>query len=43
MPTSSDISGKDAMAQINAFRGQLNALRAQEQAIRDGLAVFNLT
>ncbi|VVD00552.1 unnamed protein product [Leptidea sinapis] len=42
-PTSSDVSGKDAMAQLKAFREQLNALRAQEQQIRDGLAVFNLT
>ncbi|KAG6451921.1 hypothetical protein O3G_MSEX007393 [Manduca sexta] len=42
-PCSSDISGKDAMAQLKAFRDQLNALRAQEQQIRDGLAVFNLT
>ncbi|CAH2077128.1 unnamed protein product, partial [Iphiclides podalirius] len=42
-PCSSDISGKDAMAQLKAFRNQLNALRAQEQQIRDGLAVFNLT
>lgn len=31
------------MAQLKAFREQLNALRAQEQQIRDGLAVFNLT
>nr|XP_049696661.1 dynein axonemal heavy chain 2 [Helicoverpa armigera] len=42
-PVSSDISGKDALAQLKAFREQLNALRAQEQLIRDGLAVFNLT
>ncbi|XP_053613118.1 dynein axonemal heavy chain 2 isoform X1 [Plodia interpunctella] len=42
-PVSSDVSGKDAMAQLKAFREQLNALRAQEQQIRDGLAVFNLT
>ncbi|XP_052739543.1 dynein axonemal heavy chain 2 [Bicyclus anynana] len=42
-PTSSDISGKDALSQLKAFRDQLNALRAQEQQIRDGLAVFNLT
>ncbi|XP_063358685.1 dynein axonemal heavy chain 2 isoform X1 [Cydia amplana] len=42
-PISSDITGKDAMAQLKAFRDQLNALRAQEQEIRDGLAVFNLT
>ncbi|XP_045494772.1 dynein axonemal heavy chain 2 [Colias croceus] len=42
-PCSSDISGKDAMAQLKAYREQLNALRAQEQQIRDGLAVFNLT
>ncbi|CAG4949539.1 unnamed protein product [Colias eurytheme] len=39
-PCSSDISGKDAMAQLKAYREQLNALRAQEQQIRDGLAVF---
>ncbi|XP_068632350.1 dynein axonemal heavy chain 2 [Battus philenor] len=42
-PCSSDVSGKDAMAQLKAYRDQLNALRAQEQQIRDGLAVFNLT
>ncbi|CAB3235267.1 unnamed protein product [Arctia plantaginis] len=42
-PVSSDISGKDALSQLKAFRDQLNALRAQEQQIRDGLAVFNLT
>ncbi|XP_038214645.1 dynein heavy chain 2, axonemal [Zerene cesonia] len=42
-PCSSDVSGKDAMAQLKAYREQLNALRAQEQQIRDGLAVFNLT
>ncbi|RVE54736.1 hypothetical protein evm_000503 [Chilo suppressalis] len=42
-PCGSDVSGKDAMTQLKAFRDQLNALRAQEQQIRDGLAVFNLT
>ncbi|CAK1540781.1 unnamed protein product [Leptosia nina] len=42
-PCSSDVSGKDAMTQLKAFREQLNALRAQEQQIKDGLAVFNLT
>ncbi|XP_045516056.1 dynein axonemal heavy chain 2 [Pieris brassicae] len=42
-PCSSEVSGKDAMAQLKAFREQLNALRAQEQQIKDGLAVFNLT
>ncbi|KAM3963696.1 LOW QUALITY PROTEIN: dynein heavy chain 2, axonemal kl-2 [Aphomia sociella] len=42
-PCSSDVSGKDAMSQLKSFRDQLNALRAQEQQIRDGLAVFNLT
>lgn len=42
-PVSSDVSAKDALAQLKAFRDQLNALRAQEQLIRDGLAVFNLT
>ncbi|XP_046962283.1 dynein axonemal heavy chain 2 [Vanessa cardui] len=42
-PCSSDVSGKDALAQLKAYRDQLNALRAQEQQIRDGLAVFNLT
>lgn len=42
-PISSEFTGKEALAQLKAFREQLNALRAQEQAIRDGLAVFNLT
>ncbi|KAL4710610.1 hypothetical protein ACJJTC_003246 [Scirpophaga incertulas] len=42
-PCSSNVIGKDAMSQLKAFRDQLNALRAQDQLIRDGLAVFNLT
>ncbi|KAH9639977.1 hypothetical protein HF086_008072 [Spodoptera exigua] len=42
-PVTSESTGKEALAQLKAFRDQLNALRAQEQAIRDGLAVFNLT
>lgn len=42
-PCSSDITGKDALSQLKAYRDHLNALRAQEQQIRDGLAVFNLT
>ncbi|XP_037870398.1 dynein axonemal heavy chain 2 isoform X3 [Bombyx mori] len=43
LPCSSEVTGKDAISQLKAFRDQLNALRAQEQQIRDGLAVFNLT
>lgn len=43
MPIASEISGKDALSQLKAFREQLDAFRAQEQGIRDGLAVFNLT
>ncbi|CAG9579057.1 unnamed protein product [Danaus chrysippus] len=42
-PCSSDVTGKDALSQLKAYRDHLNALRAQEQQIRDGLAVFNLT
>ncbi|CAG9129073.1 unnamed protein product [Plutella xylostella] len=42
-PTTSELSGKEALAQLQAFRDHLNLLREQEQAIRDGLAVFNLT
>ncbi|KAJ2950232.1 hypothetical protein O0L34_g11594 [Tuta absoluta] len=42
-PTAADISAKDALSMLKSFRDQLNALREQEQAIRDGLAVFNLT
>ncbi|XP_041988681.1 dynein axonemal heavy chain 2 isoform X2 [Aricia agestis] len=42
-PCGAEISSKDALAQLRGFRERTNKLRNQEQAIRDGLAVFNMT